>query len=59
MENEDYVSSKLAKLLEKKGYPQEYKVGTICRLNNAAIPYYENTRKITQDDIENYWCVFN
>lgn len=49
----------MAKLLKEKGYPQEYNVGILCRLQNKANPYYENTRAITQGDLENAWCHFN
>lgn len=59
MNKEDYVSLEVAKLLKEKGYPQEYNVGTICRLQNKANPYYKKTREITQSDIDNAWCVFN
>ena len=59
MEKEDYVSLEVAKLLKEKGYPQEYNVGTLCRLQNKANQYYEKTRAIAQSDIDNAWCVFN
>lgn len=59
MKQEDYVSLEVAKLLKEKGYPQEYDLGTICRLQNKANPYYESTRVITQGDIDNAWCIFN
>lgn len=59
MSKEDYVSLEVAKMLKEKGYPQEYNAGTICRLQNKANQYYEKTRKITQSDIDNAWCIFN
>lgn len=59
MGKEDYVSIEVAKLLKGKGYPQEYNVGTLCRLQNKANKYYEKTREITQSDIDNAWCIFN
>lgn len=59
MDKEDYVSPEVAKMLKEKGFPQEYNVGTICRLQNKANPYYENTRIIVQSDIDNAWCIFN
>lgn len=59
MTKDDYVSLEVAKKLKEKGYPQEYNVGTICRLQNKANPYYEKTREITESDINNAWCVFN
>lgn len=59
MNKEDYVSLEVAKLLKEKGYPQEYNVGVLCRLQNKANPYYENIRTITQADLENTWCIFN
>lgn len=59
MNKEDYVSIEVAKLLKEKGYPQEYNVGTLCRMQNKANPYYEKTRAITQSDIDNAFCIFN
>lgn len=59
MNKEDYVSLEMAKMLKEKGYPQEYNVGTLCRIQNKANLYYENTRIITQGDLENAWCIFN
>lgn len=59
MNKEDYVSERAAKLLKEKGYPQEYNVGTICRLQNKANPYYQDTRKIVQGDLNNAWSIFN
>lgn len=59
MNKEDYVNLEVAKMLKEKGFPQEYNVGTICRLQNKANPYYENTRIIVQSDIDNAWCIFN
>ena len=57
--SENYVSKELGKLLKEKGYPQEYNVGTVCRLQNKANSLYEKTREIKQSDIDNAWCVFN
>lgn len=59
MNKEDYVSLEVANLLQEKGYPQEYNVGKICRLQNKANSLYEKTREITQSDIDNAWCIFN
>lgn len=59
MDKSDYVSLEAAKLLKEKGYPQDCEVGTICRLQNEANRLYENTRAVTQSDLDNAWCVFN
>lgn len=59
IKSEDYVSLEVAKMLKEKGYPQDCEVGTICRLQNEANRLYENTRAVTQSDLDNAWCVFN
>ena len=53
MEKEDYVSLEVAKMLKEKEYPQEYDVGVVCRLQNKVNHDYENTRAITDSDLEN------
>lgn len=54
-----YVSAECAKLLKEKGYPQDYCVGTLCRIQNEVNKYYECVREITNGDIHNAWCIFN
>lgn len=53
------VSFNIAKLLKEKGYIQLYEVGKICRIQNVANLYYEETRLIKESDIENSWTIFN
>lgn len=59
MNKEDFVSLEVAKMLKEKGYPQDYNVGVVCRLQNKVNELYERTRMITQSDMENAWCIFN
>lgn len=59
MNKEDYVSLEVAKMMKEKGYPQDYNVGVVCRLQNKVNELYERTRMITEGDMENAWCIFN
>lgn len=56
---EQLISSNTAILAKDKGFPQTLEIGVTCRKSNSINKEYTSTSKITQNDLNNNWCVFN
>lgn len=56
---EQLITKNTALLLKNKKFLQKIKEGVVCRIQNSINKDYEIIRKISIDDLNNSWAVFN